>query len=270
MATFSNKSLKECMGWVWAATLEVWAHQILYVRRVYPQETFISTEYQGITTCRVCRHPEVVSYIHDTVQAAVPALLRGTATEIALTIVERDSITETVAMEWEVYKLRMLNLDMSLMEHTHSSSRNSNVPSKSDLLQQLERGLRNLILKVHGLPHGHVTTANSSLDQLSFQITLKIAKEDPSCTQLAEGFKTGTWNETSSPHNVQEQRKEEPLVDLVEDGPNKTARVLRPLHLVNTELCRVDFSMTRMARVQPTNIRREKEGQAHVQTILLE
>ena len=261
MSLYSNKTLREGVGLLFAATLEVWAHHILYVRRVYPQETFGSTEYQGITNCKACRHPEVVSYIHDTVQTAVPALLRGTATEISLRIVERDDITDTILMEWEVYTLRMLDLKRELMERAFLSSRNSHLPSKGDLLHQLERGLRNLILKVQGLLHGHVATTNSCLDHLSFELSLNVPKEDRDCTRLDEGFKCGTWSEISTMNhsNLQQPQQEPPIKNLGGESYSlthshaKTACVLCPIQLVDTELCRVDFSLTRTSIANPSS-----------------
>ena len=241
MSSFSNKPLQESVAVIWAATLEVWVHQILFVRRVYPLETFGPAEYQGITTCKVCRHPEVVSYIHDTVETAVPALLGGTATELSLRIVERDAVTETIAMEWEVYTLRMLNIHLALAEQIVASD----ATTKAELLLQLERGLRNLILKVQGLSHGHVTSSVLSLDQLSFELTLKVPNEDPSCVSLQEGFDKGTWNETTP---FTEEQKRRPPND------TKTARVLRPLHLVETELCRLDFSLIRNQHIQVPSV----------------
>ena len=71
---------------VLSATLETWAHQILYTREVYSRETFGTTRFMGIK-CYVNRHPAVVSYIDETVRLAVPALLEGTADQLSLLIV---------------------------------------------------------------------------------------------------------------------------------------------------------------------------------------
>jgi len=56
------------------AALETWCHQLLYIRRIYPSDSFANSYFLGVR-CKVNRHPGVVNYISQAVQVAVPALL---------------------------------------------------------------------------------------------------------------------------------------------------------------------------------------------------
>jgi len=82
----SSSSFKERFKALLGATLETWAHQLLYLRRVYPRSAFGETRFLGVQRCRVIRHPDVVSYVRDAVRVAVPALVEGVADEISLSV----------------------------------------------------------------------------------------------------------------------------------------------------------------------------------------
>jgi len=56
---------------LWKDTLEIFIHQILYRRKVYPTDTFCSTRYIG-TQCKINRHPGVAAYIKEALQVIVP------------------------------------------------------------------------------------------------------------------------------------------------------------------------------------------------------
>lgn len=58
---------------LWKDTLEIFIHQILYRRRVYPGDTFCSTRYIG-AQCKINRHPGVAAYIREALQVIVPAI----------------------------------------------------------------------------------------------------------------------------------------------------------------------------------------------------
>ena len=56
------------------AALETWCHHLLYVRRVYPSNSFANSYFLGLRV-KANRHPAVVAYISRAVEAAVPALI---------------------------------------------------------------------------------------------------------------------------------------------------------------------------------------------------
>ncbi|MGK3740807.1 MAG: DNA repair protein REV1 [Bacillariaceae sp.] len=58
---------------LWKDTLEIFIHQILYRRRVYPGDTFCSTRYIGVQ-CKINRHPGVAAYIREALQVIAPTI----------------------------------------------------------------------------------------------------------------------------------------------------------------------------------------------------
>ena len=69
----SSKST-EAIRLLMSAALETWCHQLLYVRRVYPSESFADSYFLGVRV-KANRHPAVVAYISKAVKVAVPALI---------------------------------------------------------------------------------------------------------------------------------------------------------------------------------------------------
>jgi hypothetical protein len=169
---------------LWAATLETWCHQLLFARRVYPKETFCSTRFLGIQ-CKVNRHPGVVSYIFETVQVAVPALLNGVANELSLVILHAGEELENFSLFFSISGLE------------------SN-------LQLLEKEVRNLILSALSLD-GQFSTQHSK--DLTFKIMLHIPEENQSCGELNQALTQGTWFCPSTEGSRAEQKRR-PLHDM--------------------------------------------------------
>jgi len=207
--------LKKQWSALLSATLENWAHQLLYVRHVYPRETFGSARFLGVR-CRVCRHPAVVSYISDTVNVVVPSIVEGVANEISFVITETDENLGSTR-EVEKYKLRILDMLSDWKEDGDISQ----------LMKYMERSMRDVILQVHSL---HSERATSS-DSVSFKITMHIPEENTTCSDLNQAFAQGTWVtvDRSDPSSINEARQE---------------RIV-PLHQVSTPVCRMDFSLER-------------------------
>lgn len=170
---------------LWAATLETWCHQLLFARRVYPKETFCSTRFLGIQ-CKANRHPGVVSYIFETVQVAVPALLHGVANELSLVILHAGEEVEKFSLFFSIFGLE-----------TH--------------LQLLEKEVRNLILSALSLD-GQFSTQHSSTD-LTFKIMLHIPEENQSCGELNQELAQGTWF-CPSTEGSRAEEKRRPLHDM--------------------------------------------------------
>lgn len=59
---------------LWKGAMEIFIHQLLYVRKVYPRDSFVSTRFLE-TQCHACRHPGVVSYISEALEMVVSELL---------------------------------------------------------------------------------------------------------------------------------------------------------------------------------------------------
>lgn len=82
------------------AALETWCHQLLYVRRVYPSNTFCDSYFLGIRY-KANRHPGVVEYISNAIQVAVPALMERVADEFCLEVINEKTEEEANAGDEE-------------------------------------------------------------------------------------------------------------------------------------------------------------------------
>mmetsp|Transcript_20887 Transcript_20887/g.45305 ORF Transcript_20887/g.45305 Transcript_20887/m.45305 type:complete len:291 (-) Transcript_20887:166-1038(-) len=269
---YSSISLRQGAENILAAALEVWAHQLLYQRCVYPVEAFASTgsSFQGITSCQACRHPPVVSYISETVQVAVPSFLDGVATELALRIVQREPVSDSaVVADLEVYKWQMIRLDDKLLAPRaprqvratkKGKQQTFEMREKQRILQQLDTAVRNVILAVLRLPRGPVSKSKHVMDSISFELTLTIPKEDRTkCSLLTEGFANGRWSSRPEWNPIVTLEEEENddrddvnLVDLtgLEDDEERSKvheKYTRPevlsacLQSVNTRVCGINF-----------------------------
>jgi len=199
--TLSSAQWKKRWSTLLGATLEAWAHELLYVRHVYPRETFGQTRFLGVL-CHASRHPAVVSYITNTIKVAVPSLVSGVADEIALTIVDNGEdgmASSSNRRELEKFVLRFFR------------SASSDIVI-AETIELLERGMRDLVLSAQALESGRTTTS----DSVSFTLKLHLPDEDRTCAELNEAFALGTWY---SPHHA----------DTI-NGQASRGRVIRPLH----------------------------------------
>jgi hypothetical protein len=159
-----------------AASLETWAHQLLYARHVYPPTTFAPCVFFGVA-CHAHRHPRVVAYIHDMVEMAVASFTSHVADAMTLTIVDdTDNTYETTVVE--SYKLHMTLFPFHELEDDDVIR----------ALQLLERTMRDVILKVKSLPSERPSHSPS----LSFRLLLHIPHENKTCTALNTAFGNGT------------------------------------------------------------------------------
>jgi len=205
---------------------------LLYQRRVYPSATFTASNFLGVRSY-ASRHPAVVSYITDTLKVAVPSLVSGVATELALTIVDLNRNPHNSQQELERFVLRFH------LHHTQPDGNNDSVIS-IETIEQTERGLRDLVLSVHSLEHGRSTIgagadASSSSNKeagyddsgVSFRLSLHVPEKDETCAQLDEAFATGTWYAPSAGSNNSDEESGS-AGDKSKHQPK--ARVIRPLH----------------------------------------
>jgi hypothetical protein len=154
----STISLKKRWKDLLQATLEAWAHQILFQRHVYPQASFAPTRFFGVQ-CQANRHPDVVSYISESIALAAEYLASDGADQISLLITDEDSGGER---ELERYTLELFVAPILEWEDEATDIN----------MERLERAMRDLILKVLGLESHPV----SPTDTRSFRITVHISE----------------------------------------------------------------------------------------------
>jgi hypothetical protein len=165
---------KEAHAALWCSTLEMFCHQVLYVRRLYPKESFCTTRFLGVQ-CYANRHPQVVGYITETVKMAATSLLEGTSSEMAIIIF--DQITQC---RHEKYTLSFAKTPLPTT--TSSSSLHE---------RERERDARDFILSVLTLEGVSAPNWDSSV---TFRIELFLPKEMISATsQLNQDLSDGKW-----------------------------------------------------------------------------
>ena len=144
--------------------------------------SFTPMRFLGIK-CQANRHPDVVAYISDSVAVAVESILAGITDRVVLVIVDERS---GVARELERYTLEVSIVDNPVWgeEATHTDT------------ERLERTMRDVILKVHGLGAKRV----ASSDSLSFKILFDVTRQDQSCHSLNQAVAEGRFvvNEQSA------------------------------------------------------------------------
>jgi hypothetical protein len=253
------------------ATLEHWAHHLLYVRRVYPREScFAKSIFVGVKGCRVCRHPGVISYISNSIYTAIPAIMlsccgggggdgHSISDNVALSLTILDNNDEgdddaAAVMEQETYTLRVLEMlspeewkDYDAACSRQSSNNSTQCISHNDLIHLMERKLRDLVLQVHGLESKTSTWTN----RVTFRISLFLPQRFMSqqkhvlnrhCPSLFQNLADGTWRTTTMTHDDSTKNNGNTENEERTAFTNK-AHVLRPLHRMYTPLWRMDFSL---------------------------
>ncbi|KAG7350370.1 2-oxyglutarate/Fe(II) oxygenase [Nitzschia inconspicua] len=139
---------------LWKGALEIFLHQLLYIRKVYPRDTFASTRFLE-TQCHVCRHPDVVSYINEAVEAIVSELIsKNDCNELVVEIYNQTNMTS-----YEEYYI------------SFDPDTKTEAP-----IADVEKDLRDLICSVGSV--GRVASTNWP-DSVSFRILLQCGNQDP-------------------------------------------------------------------------------------------
>lgn len=183
-----------------ASTLEMWCHQLLYVRHIYPRDSFTATTFLDLDgcCCYVQRHVAVVQYISEAVQMAIPTLLNGIADQFSLLVLEKTTTTTTTdsnnsnfdLVELERYTLHVLDMTptttLPISKHTEPTTAASTAAAATTLdnevlrqreadWRRLERAVRNLILQVHSSCQATARKASKrSPRNLTFKILLHV------------------------------------------------------------------------------------------------
>eukprot|EP00536_Pseudo-nitzschia_multiseries_P011404 jgi/Psemu1/28814/gm1.28814_g len=61
---------------LWKTGLEIFIHQLLYRRRVYPEDTFSPVRFVG-AECKINRNPDVLIYIAEALKVIIPMIFSG-------------------------------------------------------------------------------------------------------------------------------------------------------------------------------------------------
>jgi isopenicillin N synthase-like dioxygenase len=144
---------EELMTTLWKGALEVFVHQLLYIRKVYPRDAFCASRFLGVQ-CHVCRHPRMVSYVNEALQVVVTELLlKGSCNEFVVEIYDQVNM-----MSYEEYYI-------SFVSHTVTVAP----------IEDVEKDLRDLICSVGTV--GRVASSRWP-DSVSFRILVQCTCQD--------------------------------------------------------------------------------------------
>lgn len=231
--------------------LEVIVHEIIYTRTLYPRDAFSPTRHYGVA-CHACRHPDVVNYIFETLQVAVPGIVSGVIDGMHLVIYDTatDELMERYSMEFQLDETFQAIIQFSSAAHSegHDTKEGREIEQK---MQELERSLRDMLLKVvslEGTNLGSSTRGKAGFtftDSTTFKLCLHSAKASeeesspPSasnssrnCLELDEAMKEGKWFRADSLSCSFGDSSTPTMMDV--DG---TKSLTRPLKSINVHSC---------------------------------
>ena len=155
---------------LWSQTVEIFFHQILYCRRLYPKESFSQSRFLGVH-CKVNRNQEVVAYISEAVNVVVAALFDCVSNEVSIELLQGQG------EKCEKYYLE-LNLE----------------PYKAESLADVERDMKNLILGVYSLEKDSTGGGGGDWDSsATFKISLFLLDDYKNSGKLSQAFSKNEW-----------------------------------------------------------------------------
>lgn len=193
--------------------LGVALHELLYLRNIYPTETFSAFMYLGMQVHAV-RHTELSNYIEEFIQVAAPSLSRGLADALCLVIVEEGS-QETQegqrnTREEDVLERYVFEFDSALAASVHNEWKSA--PNKNILIGEnggvrsrlvgMEREFRNMILRIIGL--GALFDADVLPPGATFRLCLRTTTRALSGSRsnrkniLRHNLNAGSWIQSQS------------------------------------------------------------------------
>lgn len=176
---------------------------VLYIRRLYPQDSFCRTRFLGVQ-CRSNRHPEVVKYISKTVEMAVSALMAGDSEEISVIIYDQQ--------ERQDFEKFSLNFDPPIIKPTQN-------------LLDLEAEMRNLILSVQTLEG---LKSWKWPPETTFRIMLFVKTAEHNSNELRESLTTGHWYCHQSGTELRSSERRRPVHDMGQSGARFYIQMMDP------------------------------------------
>uniref|UniRef100_A0A7S0BWN5 HORMA domain-containing protein n=1 Tax=Proboscia inermis TaxID=420281 RepID=A0A7S0BWN5_9STRA len=182
--------------------LEVCIHELLYIRNVYSREIFETTRYLGVKChCISCNESDLCSYINEFLRVACSGLCCGAANKVSFLVLDSSrgqgrNSSEQLPVEKYVFEVDLYHLlsdeqlgsDQEKMGQSNTTS--IFVPESHSwnvaMMRQLERGFRNLFLRIlamdtdgKGGAGSHLTTARHGVSfqkpcRLSSRATFKL------------------------------------------------------------------------------------------------
>jgi len=255
------------------AFLETAIHELIYLRSLYPHDAFSPSRYNSIAV-HACRHPDVVDYIFDTLNIAVPSIICGLIDKLYLVFYDEESnvVYERYSFEFDVISDMIEDMQYS-NNNNISDGRNvqTSVSTKDVglMIQELERSLRDVLLSIislDGTDLGRKQGKRNFTDSTTFKICMHTKKlnnnnEDKekeslnqrqeaysqrlsttssfeSCPALKDAIESGKWMR-SDPDSYQLQTSSSSNNGIIGHNNTETdcVTITRPLKSMNAPSC---------------------------------
>jgi len=214
MSSTNESSLKDVLK----EALGVCIHELLYIRKLYTSNLdkqsddansvlFAPLQYLDISV-HAMRHPQVVLYIENFLNLAVPAFCSGMGDEIRLVFYNEDtdeSIEEHVfKIDESLFKQHAASIVLFTKDH-HTEAQKSEIHNR---LVSLEREMRNLVLRIirldvrtsSSLPSSQELPPNTNF-KLILNITERAAMESDGHDVVSQAVKDGSWIQAEDNHH---------------------------------------------------------------------
>lgn len=222
----SANELRLTVRALWKTGLEVFVHQLLYRRGIYPRDTFCSTRFVG-AECKINNHPGVLKYIAEALKEIIPAIFgdddgvqkKSHARSCRLKELLIEIYDQTTEITHEQFSLSFSSspneednnddddnmITMAGLQSSFSNSFSYSDP-KSDhseyVIGEVERELRDLVCSTGKLERPQSLVWD---DSVSFKILLKMNQTttnfEATITELDSGLDGSKWTETTSASN---------------------------------------------------------------------
>jgi hypothetical protein len=217
---------------LWKGALEIFIHQVLYVRRIYPKDSFCSTRFLGVQ-CHACRHPKVVSYIGNSLKVSIPAIVsEGSTTEMVVDIYDQVKMHtyERYSLTFKTKKEKKKLLQDQQQQQQQSSEDNDQstdfLLSTSYDIHEVESELRDLICSVGSLARKPAPYWPNSV---SFKILLlpKGGSDTKAMTVIGNALAEAKWYKSNTNTNTVGGEKKRLIYDIPYCGCKFHYRILR-------------------------------------------
>ncbi len=196
----TDDELQSTVRELWKTGLEVFIHQLLYRRCIYPHDTFCSTRFVGVE-CKINNNPGVLQYVSEALNEAVPLIFHKNSSDRRLREILIEIYDQTTEIAHEEFSLSFSHKEEDATNTGFRSSfRNNFVPSSEgaseNVIAQVERDLRDLVRSTGKLERPHSLVWD---DSVSFKIVLgfydaKNHNETLTPTQI--GLNGSKWTES--------------------------------------------------------------------------
>mmetsp|Transcript_8789 Transcript_8789/g.18383 ORF Transcript_8789/g.18383 Transcript_8789/m.18383 type:complete len:321 (-) Transcript_8789:2040-3002(-) len=207
----SVSELRLIIRTLWKTGLEIFIHQLLYSRGIYPRDSFSSTRFVG-AKCEINQNPGVLKYIAEAIKEIIPAIFGHEDCGQNIIYEYRQSVDLLVEIYDQVkgitYERYSMCFSPRITDETDVASSKipptfSNLISFYDpksgtddsVIEVVEKDLRDLVCSIGKLEGPHVWD-----DSVSFKIRLKInpSKNCKSIFVFENGLVNTKWVKTLS------------------------------------------------------------------------